>query len=187
MLWQHVPYSLRYSNSCLHGFIPMNVLCWNTSLLLDLTFSYWMVHRSRCAGAGWSGLLGVRSWFATAAVLLMAARPSIGTSTEPQRLRVDRLFLTKGSVDAADSLSCAYQSRRSPAVCESLPPSWHDHSRRDPCDVTHAGCWGEGRVHCASVPGMKIDEHTNKSWYVFLWVQVEWKKKTSIVLPVLLF
>lgn len=54
----------------------------------------------------------------------MAARPSIGNSTEPQRLRVDRLFLTKGSVDAADSLSCAYQSRRSPPVCESPPP--HD-------------------------------------------------------------
>ncbi|XP_062420386.1 uncharacterized protein LOC134132715 [Pungitius pungitius] len=36
-----------------------------------------------------------------------------------------------GSVDPADSFSCAYQSLRSPPVCES-PPSGHDYSRCDP-------------------------------------------------------
>lgn len=41
MLWQHVPYSLRYSNSCLHGFIPWmfcvetHHCCWISPFLTE--------------------------------------------------------------------------------------------------------------------------------------------------------
>lgn len=41
MLWQHVPYSLRYSNSCMHGFIPWmfcvetHHCCWISPFLTE--------------------------------------------------------------------------------------------------------------------------------------------------------
>lgn len=187
MLWQHVPYSLRYSrNSCMHGLIPWmfcvetHHCCWISPFLTE-----WFTDpdvQAQVDLVSWGSEADLPQQLCSSwppVLRLVPQRNHKGWGWIVSFLRKDPL--------TPPTVSPALTRAAAPLQCVSPPPSWHDHSCRDPCDVTHAGCWGEGRVHCASVPGMKIDEHTNKSWYVFLWVQVEWKKKTSIVLPVLLF